>query len=76
MTVEKQISRKSFLKGMGTSLAGVAVVGTLGTVLTGCSADTASAGVEGAAPYPFKYTKLDPAKAEKMGYDTYFEKGG
>lgn len=76
MTENKQMSRKTFLKGMGTSLAGVAVVGTLGTVLTGCSADTASTNVAGAAPYPFKYTKLDPAEAEKRGYDTYFEKGG
>lgn len=73
---EKQISRKDFLKGMGTSLAGVAVVGTMGGLLTGCSAETASAGVDGVPEYPFKYVKLDPAKAEEIGYNTYFEKGG
>lgn len=75
MKSQKEISRKDFLKGMGTSLAGVAVVGTLGGVLTGCSADD-GASAEGAAPYPFKYKKLDPAVAEKRAYDTYFEKGG
>lgn len=73
---EKQISRKDFLKGMGTSLAGVAVVGTMGGLLTGCTAETAGSGVEGAPEFPFKYVKLDPAKAEEIGYNTYFEKGG
>lgn len=74
MSDNKQISRKSFIKGMGTSLAGVAVAGTFGGLLSGCTAQTGASG--DAAPYPFKYKKLDPAKAEKRGYDTYFEKGG
>lgn len=73
---EKQISRKDFLKGMGTSIAGVAVVGSLGGLLTGCTAETAGAGIDGAPEHPFKYVKLDPAKAEEIGYNTYFEKGG
>ena len=75
MTDQKQISRKDFLKGMGTSLAGVAVAGSLGGLLTGCSAETASSNSE-AAPYPFKYKKLDPAVAEERAYNAYFEQGG
>lgn len=70
---KKQISRKDFLKGMGTSLAGVAVMGTLGTALTGCSN---TAGAEGAPEHPFKYKKIDAEKAKKRAYDSYFEKGG
>ncbi len=73
---EKQISRKDFLKGMGTTVAGVAAVGTLGGLLTGCSAQVASGGVDEAPAHPFKYVKLDPAKAEEIGYNTYFENGG
>jgi len=72
----KQLSRKDFLKGMGTTIAGVAAVGTLGSVLTGCSADTASVNANGAAPHPYPYKKLDPAKAEEIGYNAYFDKGG
>lgn len=74
MTHSKEISRKDFMKKMGTSIAGVAVVGGVSGLLTGCTS-TASADVE-APTYPFKYVKLDPAVAEKRGYDTYFEKGG
>ncbi len=33
MQESKQISRKEFLKGIGTTVASVAVVGTLGSVL-------------------------------------------
>jgi len=73
MSKGKEMSRKDFLKGMGTSLAGVAVAGTLGATLTGCES---SASADGAPDFPFEYKKLDPEKAEKMGYDTYFEKGG
>ena len=73
---EKQISRKDFLKGMGASIAGVAVVGSMGGLLTGCSQQTVGANAEGAPEYPFKYVKLDPAKAEEIGYNTYFEQGG
>ena len=71
----KTISRKDFLKGVGTSLAGVAVMGTLGSTLTGCT-DSGSADTGEAAPYPYKYTKLDPAVGEEMAYNTYFEQGG
>ena len=73
MTERKEMSRKDFLKGMGTSLAGVAVVGGLGGVLTGCASETGEAS---AVPHPLPYKKLDPAKAEERAYNTYFEKGG
>lgn len=74
MTELKEMSRKEFIKKMGTSVAGVAVIGGVSGLLTGC---TSSASADVKTPkYPFKYVKLDPAKAEEIGYDTYFERGG
>lgn len=75
MSNNKGISRKDFIKGMGVSIAGVAVAGGLGGVLTGCAA-TPVASVDGAPAWPFKYTKIDPAKAEERAYNSYFEDGG
>lgn len=75
MTNKKEISRKDFIKGMGVSLAGVAVVGGLGGILTGCAA-TPVASVEGAPAWPMKYKKLDPAVAEERAFKGYKEKGG
>lgn len=70
----KEISRKDFIKGMGVSLAGVAVAGGLGGMLTGCAAPVASA--DSAPAWPMKYKKLDPAKAEERAFNGYKEKGG
>lgn len=73
LMAEKQITRKEFLKGMGTTLAGTAILGT--GLLTGCAQETASS-AEGIPAHPFKYKKLDPTKAAEYGYNAYFEKGG
>lgn len=70
---EKQFSRKDFLKGMGTTIAGAAVLGT--GLLTGCAQET-PVSADGVPAFPFKYVKLDPTKARDRGYNTYFEKGG
>lgn len=76
----KQLSRKDFLKGVGKTVAGVAVTGTLGSVLTGCTAPAAT--VEApvvtpeAAQWPFPYKKLDPEKVLARGFKGYKEKGG
>lgn len=75
MSNNKEISRKDFIKGMGVSLAGVAVAGGLGGMLTGCTAAPA-ASVEGAPVWPMKYKKLDPAVAEERAFNGYKEKGG
>lgn len=75
MTDKKEISRKDFIKGMGVSLAGVAVVGGLGGMLTGCAAAPV-ASVDGAPAWPMKYKKLDAAKAEERAFNGYKEKGG
>ena len=75
MKEKKEISRKDFIKGVGVSLAGVAVAGSLGGLLTGCEAAPA-ASVTGAPVWPFKYKKLDAAKAEERGFNAYKEKGG
>ena len=60
---------------MGTTLAGVAVAGSVGGLLTGCTKGT-TASADGVPEFPFKYVKLDPTKAREIGYNTYFEKGG
>jgi hypothetical protein len=86
MTENKQISRKDFLKGMGLTVAGVAVTGSLTGVLTGCSTKEAEAPAPAAvaaavdtsqAPaWPFKYEKIDVATAQEKAYAGYKEKGG
>lgn len=78
MSENKSMSRKDFLKGMGTAAAGVAVAGTLGGLLTGCTNETASvSGDPMEAPeWPLKYQKIDPAVAEERAYNAYFEQGG
>lgn len=82
MKENKQVTRKDFLKGMGMSLAGVAVVGSVGGLLTACTGTgTASATVETTGStdkpqWPFKYTKLDPDKVTERAFKGYKEKGG
>lgn len=74
MTHSKEMSRKDFMKKMGTSIAGVAVVGGVSGLLTGCTS-TASADVE-APTYPIKYVEIDPEEAKDRAYNAYFDKGG
>lgn len=70
----KQLSRKEFLKGAGMTLAGVAMAGTMGSVLTACSSTTASTAE--AMSWPLPYEKVDPEVAEERAYNAYKEKGG
>lgn len=72
MSENKNLTRKDFIKGMGMTIAGVTVAGGLGGVLTGCSSEASA----DAAPFPYKYTKMDPDAAEKRAYDAYMEQGG
>lgn len=74
MSQLKEMSRKDFMKKMGTSIAGVAVVGGVSGLLTGCTS-TASADIE-APVYPVKYVKIDVEKAKDRAYNAYFDKGG
>ncbi len=81
MSEKKQITRKDFLKGMGMTVAGVAVTGSLAGVLTGCStpapeAPAAAPATCEAPAWPFKYVKLDPAVVQERAYKGYKEKGG
>jgi hypothetical protein len=76
MTENKQISRKSFIKGVGVTVAGVAVTGGLSGLLTGCSTPVASADTLQAPAWPFKYKKLDPKVVEERAFKGYKEKGG
>ncbi len=74
----KEISRKDFLKGVGISVAGVAMAGGVGGLLTACgdSASVDSGGSVGAPEWPFKYVKLDPEKVKARAFDAYKTKGG
>lgn len=76
MSENKQISRKDFIKGVGMTVAGVAVTGTLGGLLTGCSAPSASVDTATAPAWPFTYKKIDPSVAEARAFQGYKEKGG
>ncbi len=72
LKLSKEISRKSFLKGMGKTIAGFTVLGGVGTVLAGCSADAAAGVTASAAPaWPFEYEKIDADKAAQRAYDSY-----
>jgi hypothetical protein len=74
-----EISRKEFLKGVGKTVAGVTVVGALGSVLTGCTTaePTAAVPVTPERPqWPFPYKKLDAEKVLARGFKGYKDKGG
>ncbi len=76
MTENKQISRKDFMKGVGVTVAGVAVTGGLGGLLTGCAAPEAAADTTTAPEWPLPYQKLDADAVRERAYNAYFEKGG
>lgn len=82
MTMEnkKQISRKDFLKGVGVSVAGVAMAGGVGGLLTACANEgSGSASVDGSVgvpEWPYKYVKLDPEKVKERAFNAYKELGG
>jgi len=76
MQGSKQISRKDFLKGVGKTVASVAVAGSVGSVLTGCATNTSTASVTEKPEWPFKYQKVDPDKAAEKAFNAYKEKGG
>ncbi|MDF2591496.1 MAG: split soret cytochrome c precursor [Clostridia bacterium] len=71
-----EISRKEFLKGVGKTVAGVTVVGALGSVLTGCTTAETTAAVPERPQWPFPYKKLDPEKVLARGFKGYKDKGG
>ncbi len=63
------VTRRSFLRGAGASVVGVAAVGSVGLLLK----NTAIATQGSLAKLP--YVKVDPEKAMKMAYEGY-SKGG
>jgi len=79
---KKNITRKDFIKGMGTTLAGVTLLGGMSGVLTGCSEEEAAQVAEqmGVEPeqvaYPVAYTEIDPDIAAERAYKAYKEQGG
>ncbi len=79
---KKNISRKDFLKGMGTTLAGATLLGGMSSVLIGCSEEEVAEATKemGLDPeqvgYPVAYARMDPDKAAERAYKYYKEKGG
>jgi len=72
---KQPISRKDFVKGVATTVGGVAVLGGLGSLLTACSPTEApSANVVGTEKpeWPFPYINLDPDKVAKRAYEGYY----
>ncbi|KPU45326.1 hypothetical protein OXPF_12190 [Oxobacter pfennigii] len=76
MQMEKQISRKDFVKGVGKTLAGAAVAGTLGPLLAGCAPTSTAADTTEKPQWPFPYKKVDVDKAAERAFHAYKEKGG
>ena len=78
----KKITRKDFLKGMGTTLAGATLLGGMSSILTGCSEEEVKKAKEKAGldnkeiEYPLPYSRIDPDKAAERAYKFYQEKGG
>ena len=70
----KNLSRKDFLKGMGTTLAGVTLFGGMGTVMA--SLNEAEAAEKSGMEHPLPYKRIDPDKAAERAYKYYKEKGG
>ncbi|MFO7912489.1 MAG: hypothetical protein R6V15_10045 [Desulfotignum sp.] len=64
-----EVTRRKFLRGAGTSVAGLAVMGTAGLVMKNTATATQ------ATPKTLPYVKLDPEKAMKRAYEGY-SKGG
>ena len=88
---EKQITRKDFLKGVGVSVAGVAMATGVGGLLTACAekesdpnaggtgsktSEPTGSGSVGKPAWPFKYAKLDVEKVKERAFDAYKTKGG
>ena len=83
MKIEKKnMTRTDFLKGMGTTLAGVTLLGGMSSVLTGCSEEEVAEAKEQMGldaeqvAYPVAYTRIDPDKAAERAYTAYKEQGG
>lgn len=87
---EKLYSRKEMLTVTGKSLAGVAMVGAIPAILTGCGSKAAAVELpakevleyeymeksEDAPQYPYTYQKLDMTTAWERGHAGYYNKGG
>lgn len=75
----KTVDRQEFLKTLGRSVAGVALLGGVGTLLTGCSEEQPPAAVVDttqAPQWPFAYVGLDADKAAERGFNSYKTDGG
>ncbi len=71
--MDKKISRKDFMKGIGAGAVSVAVVGSL----AGCSSNKSNVAVATAAPtYPFEWHELDTTKAQDRAYKAFYNLGG
>ncbi len=65
------LSRKKFITGTGVSLAGIALLGGAGTLLSGCAPEEPVNNDVAAPSYPFQYVKLDPERVAEIAYESY-----
>jgi len=76
-TNERTLDRKDFLKGVGKSVAGVALFGGVSALLTACQGEQPAAVDTSEAPqWPFTYVELDADKAAERGFNSYKADGG
>jgi hypothetical protein len=80
MSEEKLLTRRKLLYGAGLSVCGIALGGTMGTLLTGCSqkqpAAVASPGpapVPSAPEFPWTYQKLDVKECQEERIKTTWQ---
>jgi hypothetical protein len=69
---EKELTRRSFIKGAGAAFAATALSAGFGGFLSGCGqAEGKDANGDAKVEWPLPYHELDPAKAEEIAYNSY-----
>jgi hypothetical protein len=64
-----EVTRRSFLRGAGASVVGLAAVGSVGLLMKNTAIATQAEPAKTALPY----VKLDPDKAREIGYTKYWD---
>ncbi|ABW19898.1 C-GCAxxG-C-C family protein [Alkaliphilus oremlandii] len=84
----RSYSRREMIQKIGKSAVGVAMLGTIPTLLSACASETAQLpskevlnykyveASKDAPSYPYAYQKLDVATAIERGHAGYYNKGG
>jgi hypothetical protein len=81
------MDRKQFIRNSGIALAGVTLLGSMGSLIIGCDNDAESSAPENTAEengaangngisvaavaWPVAFPKMDPDQAAQIAYDSY-----